>query len=473
MLHAALFLAAVPSAESPEPVDVDWGRFRGPNGLGLVEGTLPETLDAVESLLWAVEIPAGYSSPIVVDGRVILTGATETHLVTLSLDEESGEEVWRREIEYDGKRPGANSSAAPTPATDGKRLFALFHHIGMVAYDLDGEELWNNDLGAPFNIPHGLATSPVLHERRILLQLDQDSGSALVCLDAETGDEVWRTPREGAAHSYSTPAIHAPEEGPAVAIVSGSYEISGYSVETGERLWWVTGSAWQAKAVPLVMGDLCLVSAFMPLSGEMGLPRVSGDFAAALEEHDANGNGMIERDEWDHDMMQQTWFIWDRDGDDALSESDFAYFASTQTAKGGLFAIRLGGKGDVTESHVAWTYDNRRALSDVITPLVVDDVVFLLRDGGFLTALDATSGEQLEDGRVGESDQYYASPVGAGGRMLVAGMSGMISVVDAAADWETIATITLEDAGRVWSTPALSDGRILVRGQQRLFCLAR
>ncbi|MEM6570518.1 MAG: PQQ-binding-like beta-propeller repeat protein [Planctomycetota bacterium] len=470
--HLVVSALLVPAAQDAPAPSAHWGQFRGPNGSGTATGGLPDVLDAEETLLWAVEIPSGYSSPVVGGGRVFVTAATKDKLVTLCMDEETGEQVWEREVDYDGKRPGANSSAAPTPATDGEHVYALFHHIGMIAYDMDGEELWMNDLGAPFNIPHGLATSPVVHGGKILVQLDQDTDSALVCLDAETGDEVWRTERSGASHSYSTPAIHAPAEGPAMAIVSGSYQIAGYSMETGERVWWVSGSAWQSKAVPLIHGNRCIVSAYMASSSEFGLPPMPEDFADVLAEHDADDSGTISRDEWDHDMMQQTWFIWDRNGDDILDADDYTYLRSTQTAKGGMFAIELGGKGDVSETHVAWTYDARRGLSDLISPVLLGDTIYCLRDGGILTAFDAKTGEKQNDGRIGEPDQYYASPVAAGGRMLFTGMSGQLTVVEPGEEWETVSTTSV-DAGRLWSTPALAEGKILVRGQSKLFCFER
>lgn len=462
-----------PTVASPVEDGTSWGRFRGPNGTGNAGGALPDALDSQSSVLWRLDVPSGYSSPIVTGGRVFLTGADETHLMTLCVDEESGELLWRRKVQYDGKRPGANSPAAPTPATDGERVYALFHHAGLIAYDLYGEELWRNELDAPFNIPHGLATSPVVHDGAVIVQMDQDTSSSIVCLDAATGEERWRTSRDAAVHSYSTPAVHAPDGGDAIVIVSGSYEIAAYSIATGERVWWVTGAGYQTKAVPIVHGDMCLVCAYMPLSGEFGLPRLPGSFPDALAEHDADDSGTISRDEWDHDMMQRTWFIWDRNGDDVLDEVDYAYLMTTQTAKGALFAIQLGGEGDVTESHVRWSFDDRRKLSDAITPIVVGDALFLLRDGGMVASLDVATGEVIEDGRVGEPDQYYASPVAAGGRILFTGMSGQLTVVEAGAEWETVTSVSLEDAGQVWSTPALSEGRILVRGTEGLFCLKR
>ncbi|MEZ6017645.1 MAG: PQQ-binding-like beta-propeller repeat protein [Planctomycetota bacterium] len=458
-------------ATHPAP---EWGGFRGANGSGTAVGAqLPEALDAEAQLVWKASLPSGYSSPIIAGERVFVTGRDGKQLLTVCIDAGTGEERWRAAVEFEGERPGGNSYAAPTPATDGERVYALFHHVGMVAYDLEGKELWRNSLGAPYNIPHGLATSPLVVDGAVVMQLDQDGGSALVCLAADTGVERWRTVREGALHSYATPAVFTPQGGKPQVVVSGSYQIAGYDLETGARIWWVTGSAWQSKAVPLFYEDLCIVSSFMPSSTEFGVPNLGQSFAEVLAEKDANGDGALQRDEWKHDTMQQTWFIWDLDGDEVLNAREYEYLQSTQTAKGGLFAIDLDveGKplvGDVTETHVAWQYDGRRGLSDVVSPVLVDGTVFLLKDGGLLTALDARTGALGKQGRVGEPDSYYASPIAAGGRVFAASLSGQLTLVSGCAEWEPLSSTAVD--GKVWSTPALANGRVYVRSETQLYC---
>ena len=122
----------------------------------------------------------------------------------------------------------------------------------------------------------------------------------------------------------------------------------------------------------------------------------------------------------------------------------------------------------MTESHVKWSFDDRRKLSDAITPIVVGDAIFLLRDGGLLASLDVATGEVIQDDRVGEPDQYYASPVVAEGKIYIAGMGGIVSVVDAAGEWEVLATNDLEEP--CVATPALDEGRIYIRTQSKLYC---
>ena len=186
-----LSLSLLAGGEAPQ-----WGGFRGNNGAGTASATrLPATLDPEGNLMWRVDVPSGYSSPTIAGKDLYLTGTDDkAKLFTLCLDAYSGEERWRKELAYDGKRPGQNSPAAPSPATDGERVYALFHHVGLVAYDKTGKELWKKPLG-PFNIPHGLSTSPVLHGDLVILQVDQDDGAYLVAYDKLTGAERWRIAR--------------------------------------------------------------------------------------------------------------------------------------------------------------------------------------------------------------------------------------------------------------------------------------
>jgi outer membrane protein assembly factor BamB len=446
-----------------------WGGFRGNNGTGVaVAGSVPASLDPEESALWRAEVPAGYSSPVVTSDSVFLTAAEGNTLVTLCLDRASGEEEWRRELEFDGKRVGMNSSAAPSPVTDGEAVYALFHARGLVAYDLGGEELWNQELG-DFNIPHGMSTSPVVHGETLVLLVDQDMGAFLVAYDKRTGKERWKVERPGVTHSYSTPSIYAPAEGPAQVIVAGSFQLAAYSIDDGKKVWWMDGLAWQTKCVPVIDGDVCYLNAYMVPSGEFGIPPLKDTFIDELIERDHDGDGLIARSEWEgSEMLQQAWFIFDLDGDELLDERDWEYLRSSRTASGGLFAVDLTGKGDVTKSHVKWKFGDRRGLPDCASPLFVDGLLYMIKEGGLFTAVDPSSGEVVKQGRVAEPDQYFASPVAAGGRIVTASLGGQLTVVQAGPEWEVISVADLEE--EIWSTPALADGEVFVRSQDAIWC---
>jgi outer membrane protein assembly factor BamB len=468
---ALLGTLALPQAKHDAPSQrppPEWGGFRGNNGCGLAAAArLPDAFDREKNQAWRAEIPRGYSSPVVAGEMIFLTAAAGTELSTLCIARDTGERVWTRTLEFDGKRVGGNSSAAPTPATDGERLFVLFHSAGLVAYDLAGLELWRAPLG-PFNIPHGMSSSPVLFEDLVLLQVDQDTGSYLLALEAATGKERWKVDRPRALHGYSTPAVYRPKSGPAQLVASGSYQIAGYSLADGKQLWWVDGASWQAKAVPVLAEGFCIVNTFMPPSAEFGLPNDLPAWDAFQAEHDADKDQKIARHEWDHEMMQQVWFIVDLDGDDTLDQRDYEYLTTTGTATGGLFAIRLDGQGDVSKSHVAWKVEERRGLPDAPSPILVGNTLFLIKEGSILTALDAKTGTVTKQGRVGEPDEYFASPVAAGGRLLLASKGGQLAVVTAEPQWDVVSTQQLDE--EVWATPAIAGNDVLVRTNGALYC---
>lgn len=459
---ASLIRLAAPAGDAPE-----WSGFRGNNGTGVGDAQgLPQALGE-EQIAWRTEVPGGYSSPVVAGKHVVLTASDGNDLLTITLDRGTGEVRWDRTLEFDGKRPGANSPAAPTPVTDGERVYVLFHHVGLVAYDFEGTELWRKALG-PFNIPHGMSASPLLHGDLLIVLVDQDQGAYLVAFDKKTGAERWKVERKGVVHGYATPAIFQPAEGPAQLVVSGSLQIGGYSLADGAKLWWVDGSGWQIKCVPAVSGDVAFINGYMPSSSEFGMPRTAASWEAALEEHDANADGKIGKDEWTDPGVRQVWFIFDQNDDGVFQREDFEFLQTSVTRTGALFAIKLGGKGDVTGSNLLWTYDDRRGLPDAPSPLAYGEELYLIKDGSLLTALDAKSGAVVKQGRVGESDDYFASPVAADGKVILAGQSGQLAVVRAGRDWEVLSVNNLEE--ELWSTPALAGDQVFVRTQAALYC---
>jgi len=463
-LALLLALSLTTAAEDDAP---EWGGFRGNNGTGVAASSIPDALDPEGNLMWRIEVPAGYSSPTIVGDRLFITGAEGSSLWTICMDRFDGTEVWRQEVGFDGKRPGANSPAAPSPATDGVGVYSVFHSFGIVAYDLEGNKLWEQEIG-PFNIPHGMSSSPVVHGEMVMLQVDQDRSAYLVAYDRRTGKERWKVERPGVTHSYATPAVYAPEGKPAQLIVSGSFQIASYAVESGEKLWWVDGSAWQTKSVPVIHADRCYINAFMQAPSAIGLPKFAGSFEDILAERDENGDGLINRNEWEHEFLQMAWFIFDLDDDDAFGAEDWEYAVACGRATGGLFAIDLGGEGDVGASHVDWKFTDRRSLPEIPSPVFCNDTIFLIAEGGIFTSIDPESGEEIKQGRVAEPESYFASPVSAGGRIVLASKSGQLSVIRADAEWELLSTHRIDE--EVWSTPAIAGGQVFIRSQQALYC---
>lgn len=465
MTHLFFLIAVVATHTGAGDVP-PWGGFRGNDGSGQARSTTLPSSFSPEAAQWRTEVPPGYSSPAVTGDAVILTAAEGESLVTLCLDRQSGEERWRASLPFDGKRAGIGSPAAPSPVTDGEHIFVVFQPVGVLCYDLGGEEVWRQSLGA-ISTPHGLASSPVLYEGLIILQVDMDLKAYLVAFDKATGEERWRTERKGFLHGYSSPVIYQPDDGDDELILNGSFKICGYSPSSGELLWWVDGASYAAQTAPLVAGDRCFVNAYQLPTSEFGMPPMDRTFEELLGEHDQDGDGFVGKDEWKDDVVQEIWFIIDLDDDDLLGANEWTVMQRTDRETGALFSIRLGGRGDITDTHVDWKYEDRRGLPDIASPVLIGEGLYMVKSGGIFTRFDAGTGDRTKMARVGAPDEYYASPIAVGDKILTASANGQLTVIQAGDEWEVIRTESLDE--ELWSTPAIADGQVFLRTQEALY----
>ncbi len=443
----------------------DWLQFRGPNGTGISETSgLPEKFGPAENLVWKTPVPFGRSSPVVAGDRIFLTAAEGDKLITLALDRRSGKVLWRREVTRARHMPiyKQNDPASPTPASDGRNVYAFFAEMGLISYDPAGKERWRVPLG-PFNSFYGMGGSPIVAGDTVLLVCDQRRNSFLIAVDARTGKVRWKTARANPMEAYSTPALYTPEKAPPEVLVLGSHALDAYSVDTGERLWWVGQVGYSSKGVPVLGRDMVFVSA--PGSDEPAFP----PFEKGLKEHDANRNGRIEFDELRGQPEFQEHFGWiDANGDGVVEEHEYNSIRNASGGGHGLTAIRLPGNpaGDRTSSGVAWRY--KKAYPNIPAPLLYKDVLYMVKTGGIVTAMDPASGEVLKAGRSEKAmEEYFSSPVAADGKVFFISESGKVTVLRAGAQWEIAAVNDLGE--ECWATPAIADGRIYIRTRNALY----
>ena len=455
-----LLLACVPA------VSGDWPRFRGPDGSGVAETKgLPVEFGPAKSVGWKTVLPPGHSSPVIAGERIFVTGWEEDKLSTLALDRRSGKVLWRRDVprERRGALHAHNTAATPTPVTDGDTVFVFFQDVGILAYSAEGRERWRLPLG-PFRNVFGMAASPVLAGNTLVLVCDQDQGSHLLLIDKETGRIRHRVERTYT--SYSTPLILEGAGPKPQAVVSGTMELVSYDVETGERLWWVSGMPAQPKASPVVarVGKRILVICNV-LSIE-NLDKVLPPFPRMAEMFDQNKDGKISRDELPAEM-RGTFPQIDLNGDEYYTKEEYAIIAEVARIPHTLLAVEPDGRGDIT-AKVQWR--EKTGLPNVPTPLGYQGVLYLVKEGGIVTSLDPATGRIFKRERLtGAIGTYYSSPVAGDGKIYAASIEGQVAVLKAGEQWELAAVNNFDEP--IFATPAIADGRLYVRTRSALYCL--
>jgi len=440
---ATLLAVAHLSAASPRP-GVDWPQFRGIGAAGIGEGRAIATKWNIAdgtNVAWKAALPGlGLSSPVVWGDLVCLTTAisgqkdaairpglygdiapvddsSEHEWRVMCLDKRTGRIAWERTA-HKGvpaiKRHTKATHANSTLATDGHRLIAFFGSEGLYAYDLEGRLLWKKSLGVLdagfFAAPEAqweTGSSPVLHDGVVVLQADVQKGSFLAAFDAKTGRELWRTPR-AEVPTWGSPSVHE-VAGRKQVIVNGWKHIGAYDLATGKEIWRMRGAGDIPVPTPVVHDGLVYIT---NAHGKEGAP----------------------------------------------------VFAIRETAKGDITLA----EGTTSNEHIAWSYP--RDGGYMCTPLVYQGLVYIVKYNGVLNVYDAKTGaKKYQERLAGGTSAFTASPVAADGKVYFANEDGQVLVVKAAPAFELIATN--EMASPVLATPAISDGRLLIRTASHLIAI--
>jgi outer membrane protein assembly factor BamB len=414
----------------------DWPQFRGPTGCGIAENeAIPIRWGGFEPAAWQAEIPGrGWSSPVVVGDRIWLTTAEQTALPTVAREKKLDASVYRdyrdqlqvhgsvtclavelsaasgevlRKIELctcDNPPPthATNGYASPTPASDGQHLVCHFGSLGTACLDLtSGDVLWNHRL--LFDEITGPGSSPVLFENVVIIPCDGADKQFVIGLDLHSGKTIWQTdrPKISDAEGIHRRAFSTP-----------------LIVKHDNR--------WEA----ITVGAQWAVS-YDPASGRE-LWRVNmGDCHAAIPRPVA-ANGVV--------------------------------YVCSGYMKPRLFAIRLGGSGEVTETHVAWQSD--RQVPEISSPIIVGGSIYFVSSGGILTCLDAGSGKLLWQHRIGGG--FAASPIAAGDKIYFVSREGVTTVIRAGGEYEELARS--QHFGQTLASPAVCGNALLIRADRMLYC---
>jgi len=342
-------------------------------------------------------------------------------------------------------------------------VFVFFAELGLISYGPDGKERWRLPLG-PFNSFYGMGGSPVLADNTLVMVCDQRTDSFIIAVDARNGTELWKKSRPN-FEAYSTPAIYTPKDGPAQVLVLGSPTLDAYSLDKGERLWWVTKVGTYPKGVPIVGPGMVYVTA--DGSDEPFFP----PFDDNLKANDKDKDQRLSREELKSIPEATEHFGWvDANNDGYIDRSEWDFIRDYSTSSGhGLSAVRLGGQGDLTSTNVVWRL--KKSYPSIPAPLIYQGVMYLMKEGGIVTSLDPAKGEVLKQGRTPDAlEEYFASPVAGDGKIFLVSSSGKVTVLKAGAQWEILA---MNDLGEeCWATPAIAGSNLYVRTRNALYSFA-
>jgi outer membrane protein assembly factor BamB len=415
--HATLLAISLLSLATSLSAE-DWPQYRGPTGMGLsAETKLPLEWGGGDgkNVLWKTPLPAtlskakpdhNQSSPIVWRDRVFVTTAfwpdkrpqseyPNQHVTCYSLSD--GKQLWDTPVP-----PGPwkltdlrGGYSAPTPTTDGERVYAIFGSSVLAAIDWDGRIVWHKEIPDWKSFDVAIASSPILHRGQLLVLADRNNQkSTLTAYDPKTGDVLWEKKRPGGAFDHTTPVI-VEHDGRAMMLVHASNELQALDPASGERLWWC---------------------------------RAPGDVTSPVF-----SRGLVYSDSG-------------RGGPGLLVDAD--------------------GKGDVTATHVKWRIG--QIPEGLSSPVIVGDYLYRLHNPGVLKCVAIESGREAYATRL-SGVSVASSPIATPDGRIYFASGGKSFVVRAGPKFELLATNDLGEPSS--ASPAVSGGRMILKGQKHLFCV--
>ncbi|MBD27967.1 MAG: serine/threonine protein kinase [Verrucomicrobiaceae bacterium] len=405
----------------------NWMRFRGANGQGIGENSVPITWDEKKNILWRCKLPGpGSSSPVIFGNRVFVTsfsgvkeGSQDTSKLirhVLCIDKKKGTIIWKDDV--DARLPEdpyrgfltEHGYASNTPVVAAESLFVYFGKSGVHSYSLDGKKLWQKNLGTgSTSRKWGSAASPIFFNNTLIVSAAEES-LALYGLDPENGEEKWKSKADSLEMAYATPVIMQSKESRFDLVLPVPGELWGMNPGTGKLRWFAKTN----------------------ITGNVSPSPVIG---------------------------KDTVYI-------------FGGYPSLRRC-----AIKINKqKGELSEEAMIWE-DNQS--SYVPTPVLVDGRLYWASDTGYACCADALSGEMLfrerldARGKGSKGKPFYAGAVCAGGKIYVVSRRGGTFVFNADKKFELIShNKILSDNSQFHGTPAMSKGAIFLRSDNYLYCIS-
>jgi outer membrane protein assembly factor BamB len=395
----------------------NWPQWRGPNLNGFSsEKNLPVTWTTEENISWKLTLPGwSGSTPVIWNDRLFLNVADGDELYLWCVDKTKGTLVWKKLLGGGNVKIRKQNMSSPSPVTDGKGVYVMTGTGVLKGFDFSGKELWSRDIqkdyGA-FGLNWGYASSPLLFEDALYLQvlhgMKTDDPSYVLRINKDSGKTLWRVERPTTAIRESPDAYTTPaivRNGKAFELViTGGDCVTGHDLATGKELWRANG----------------LNPDNNPSQRIVASPVVFEDII----------------------------------------------YAPARVRP--LLALRPGGRGDISSSHLLWSTVNG---PDVPTPVSDGKYLYIVNDRGIVWCLDARTGQEIYGPQRIKAGTYSSSPVAADGKIYVTNEDGLTTVVRAGPKFEVLAENALNDY--CLSSLAISDGQIFLRTAQTLYCIGK
>ncbi len=445
LMLAVLWMSGFVQAE------VNWPHWRGPHHNGISDAkNLPMKWSETENIVWKTPLPSwSAATPIIWGDRIFITSPSKSEpkpepeqkpgekqsqtqrrrgmsaldpggpkLLLFCLSKKDGKILWERELDHKNQIHRKQNDATPSPVTDGKHVWAVTGTGKVAAFDMEGKPIWTKDLQkdyGPFGHNWGYGSSPLLHDGRLIIEvlhgMKTDDPSYIVSLDALTGKELWHQERPTDAEMESPDAYTTPVlleyEGQTQIVISGGDYVTGHDFETGKEIWRAAGLN------PLKRRNYRVVPTPIIVDGIIYAP----------------------------------------------------------TRKKPLLALKVGGTGDITESHLVWKYEGSAA-PDVPSPVSDGKYFYMVDDRGLVTCLDAKTGNLIWGPEKTTEGIVSASPVLVGGKLYIINEKAVTSIVAVEPEFKLLATNEL-DGSYTLASPAVSGSRLFIRTSTHLYCIGK
>lgn len=460
-----------------------WEQFKGPDGMGIAleKNALPVHFDNEKNLLWKTEIPFGYSSPCIWEDKIFITGISGTELETLCLDRNTGDILWRQQAFYEfvERVHRSHSPATPTAATDGERVYVYIGSCGLLCYDFEGNEIWSRIMRPPPN-RYGTGASLIVAKNKLIFYVDKKENSFLEAIDTATGETIWKVERPEITYESWTTPFYWNNNGFDEVIINGAGFMKAYDLENGEERWSFPGVTYEPCVTPTAGEGMIFITSYnMKLNSEAIRPPDWADLIAELDtdgdneltlketrpnksilsRYDADGEG-------DHPLWGFFRFL-DEDKNGKITETEWPKFKNwidTFPYEDALMALKPD-----SSAQIVWRVEE--GIPEVPSPLYYKGKVYLVKNGGMVTCVDAKTGDVKYRDRLGAGGPYYASPVAGDGKIYTASIRGTVTVFSTGDELKVLARNKLGE--RIGATPALVDGKIYVRTDKHMFAFGR